>query len=107
MFGVSPEIDGSRVKDVLDVGAELIFALGAGRDRKQEEQGKEGVSIDAFHMNVGAKAVPGKGGLWQKSAPEATGLSTKGTCGGLIVLRALGATRRSSLLLYPPTAGMV
>lgn len=35
--GGSAEIDSGRVEDVLDVGAKLIFALGAGRDWKQEE----------------------------------------------------------------------
>jgi hypothetical protein len=34
----------------------LIFALGAGRGRKQEERGKEEVSVHAFHINVDAKA---------------------------------------------------
>ena len=57
MGGVSPEIDGGRVEDVLDVGAELIFALGAGRDRKQEEHGEEeGASVGQFHTNVKEKA---------------------------------------------------
>ena len=54
--GVSAEIDGSRVQDVLDIRAKLILALGAGRDRKQEERGKEEVSVRAFHMNVDARA---------------------------------------------------
>ena len=54
--GVSSEIDGSRVQDVLDIRAKLILALGAGRDRKPEDRGKEEVSVRAFHMNVDAKA---------------------------------------------------
>jgi len=57
---VSAEIDGGRVEDVLDVGAELIFALGAGRDRKQEEQSKDEVSVLAFHMNVDAESGAGQ-----------------------------------------------
>jgi len=40
----------------LHIGAKLILALGAGRDRKQEERGKEEVSVRAFHMHVDAKA---------------------------------------------------
>ena len=56
MGRVSTEINGGRVEDVLDVGAELIFALGTGRDRKQEEQGEEeGVSVGEFHTNVKEK----------------------------------------------------
>jgi hypothetical protein len=51
---VSAKIDESRVEDILNVGAELIFALGASRNGKQEEQGKEG--IHAFHINVDAKS---------------------------------------------------
>jgi hypothetical protein len=58
--GVSPEINGGRVEDVLDVGAELIFALAAGRDRKQDEQGKDEVSVLAFHMNVDAESGAGQ-----------------------------------------------
>ena len=54
--GVSAEIDGGRVEDVLDVGAKLIFALGACRHRSQEEQTKEEVSVRAFHMNVKSEA---------------------------------------------------
>ena len=61
MGGVPPEINGGRVEDVLDVGAELIFALGAGRDRKQEEQGEEGVSVAKFHRNMEEKT--GRTGL--------------------------------------------
>lgn len=62
--GVSTEIDRGRVEDVLDVCAERIFALGAGRDRKRGEQGNEQeVSVPAFHMNdVDAKS--GKGRDW-------------------------------------------
>jgi len=55
--GVPPEINGGRVEDVLDVGAELIFALSAGRDRKQQEHGEEeGVSVGQFHRNFKEKA---------------------------------------------------
>ena len=57
MGGVPPEINGGRVEDVLDVGAELIFALSAGRDRKQQEHGEEeGVSVGQFHRNFKEKA---------------------------------------------------
>jgi len=48
--GVSAEIDGGRVEDVLDVVAEPIFALGVCRHWKQEEQTKEEVSVFAFHI---------------------------------------------------------
>ena len=57
---VSAKIDQSRVEDVLNVGAELIFTLCAGRDRKQEKQRTEEVSVGAFHMNVGAKSRAGQ-----------------------------------------------
>jgi hypothetical protein len=40
----------------LDIRAKLIFALGASRDRKQEDRGKEEVSVHSFHINVDAKA---------------------------------------------------
>ena len=54
--GVTPEIDGSCIEDVLDIGTRLIFALGVGRDRNQEPQAKKEISVRAFHMNVDAKA---------------------------------------------------
>ena len=69
MRGVSAEIDGSRVEDVLDIRAKLIFALAAGRDRKQEEQGKEEVSVFAFHINVDAKTGQDGIGPRYESAP--------------------------------------
>ena len=61
--GVSAEIDDGRVDDVLNVGAELVFALGASRERKQEEQREEAVSVRMFHMNVDAKGGPDRIGL--------------------------------------------
>jgi hypothetical protein len=57
MRGVSAqiaEIDGGPVEDVLDVIADLIFALRAGGHRNQEEQDKEEASVRAFHMNADA-----------------------------------------------------
>ena len=49
------EINGGSVEDVLDLGAELVLALRAGRDRKQKEQDKEEVSVRTFHRKVDAK----------------------------------------------------
>src|SRR5215831_2769804 len=38
LFDVSAKIDSGRVEDVLDIGAEGVSALGAGRDGKQEAE---------------------------------------------------------------------
>ena len=49
LWAVYPRKSMEAASRMLDVGAELIFALGVGRDRSEEEQGKEEVGVREFH----------------------------------------------------------